>query len=174
MMKWVLWILGVFAVLTAAVFLIGATLPVRHHASRTVTFTRPAEKVWAAITNVQDFPAWRGDVKSVQLLSPAGGKRSWKETGSNGSITYVAEEEVPQSRLVARIANPGLPFGGTWTYLVNTTASGTTLQIKEDGEVYNPLFRFMSRFVLGHAATMDTFLKALGVRLGEAVLLRSP
>ena len=33
--------------------------------------------------------------------------------------------------------------------------------ITEDGEVYNLIFRFMSRFVFGHTATMDAFLKNL-------------
>ena len=31
----------------------------------------------------------------------------------------------------------------------------------EDGEVYNVIFRFMSRFVLGHYATMDGYLRNL-------------
>jgi len=36
--------------------------------------------------------------------------------------------------------------------------------ITEDGEVYNPFFRFMSRFVFGHAATLDEFVKNLDTR----------
>ena len=38
---------------------------------------------------------------------------------------------------------------------------GSDLTITEDGEVHNVIFRFMSRFVFGHTATMDTFLNHL-------------
>ena len=36
----------------------------------------------------------------------------------------------------------------------------------EDGEVYNPIFRFVSRFVMGHHATMDRYLRNLGRKFG--------
>ncbi len=42
---------------------------------------------------------------------------------------------------------------------------GSTLTITEDGEVYNPIFRFMSRFVFGHEATMAAYLSAAEKRL---------
>ena len=37
--------------------------------------------------------------------------------------------------------------------------AGRDLTITEDGEVYNVFFRFMSRFVFGHHATMDAYLE---------------
>ena len=39
----------------------------------------------------------------------------------------------------------------------------TVVRITEDGEVYNPIFRFMSRFAFGQTSTMDT----LSSRAGE-------
>lgn len=45
----------------------------------------------------------------------------------------------------------------------------TLVRITEDGEVYNPFFRFMSRFVLGQTATLDAYLKAMGKAVGEDV-----
>jgi hypothetical protein len=41
-----------------------------------------------------------------------------------------------------------------------------TLTITENGEVYNPLFRFVSRFIIGQTATMDGYIKALNAKLG--------
>jgi len=43
----------------------------------------------------------------------------------------------------------------------------TRLTITEDGEVSNVFFRFMSRFVFGHTATLDSYLAALTKQLGE-------
>ena len=69
-----------------------------------------------------------------------------------------------------RIADPKLPFGGTWTYEIAPTAGGSTLTITENGEVYNPIFSFMARFVFGYDGTMKTYLanleKKLAVRAG--------
>lgn len=70
---------------------------------------------------------------------------------------------------MTRIADKDLPFGGTWTYEVNRLPSGATLKITENGEVYNVLFRFMSRFVFGHHATIETYLKYLGRKFRELV-----
>ena len=64
---------------------------------------------------------------------------------------YVFMHPPPPER-VTRIADESLPFGGSWTYRVVGNEKGCTLTIREDGEVYNPLFRFMSRFVFGHIA----------------------
>ncbi|MEO8579641.1 MAG: hypothetical protein ABI469_05290, partial [Gemmatimonadales bacterium] len=81
-----------------------------------------------------------------------------REVGSNGSILYEIQDAVPNQRLVTKIADPSLPFGGTWTYELSPRGDSTTLRITEDGEVYNPVFRFLSRFFMGHTATMNKYL----------------
>ena len=70
------------------------------------------------------------------------------------------EREEPPSLLVTRVVE-GQPFGGTWTYRIAPAPGGSQLTITEDGEVYNVVFRFMSRFVFGHYATMDAYLANL-------------
>jgi hypothetical protein len=37
--------------------------------------------------------------------------------------------------------------------------------IREDGEVYNPVFRFASRFIIGHDATTRKYIAALEASL---------
>ena len=71
--------------------------------------------------------------------------------------------------LVTRIADRSLPFGGTWTYVLAPDGNGTRLTITEHGEVYNPIFRFVSRFIIGHTGTMEGVLRALGTKHGETV-----
>jgi hypothetical protein len=80
----------------------------------------------------------------------------------------MVEQAVPDRLLVGRIADANLPFGGSWTYELAPDAGGrTTLTITEDGEVYNPIFRFMSRFVMGHDATIKQYLSDVGKRFPE-------
>jgi hypothetical protein len=76
-------------------------------------------------------------------------------------------EMIPQQRLVGRIADPKLPFGGTWTFEITPTAEGATLRITERGYVTNPLFRFLSRFVFGYTTAIESYLKSLARKFGE-------
>jgi uncharacterized protein YndB with AHSA1/START domain len=156
---------GVLGALVGLVTLVGYALPVAHVASRTASFAQPADRVYLTLTEVQNYPQWRTDVKSVEDLSTGPGRR-WREHGSNGEITFEVVETQPPARLVTRIADPDLPFGGTWTYELTSDGNGTRLTIIEHGEVYNPVFRFMSRFVFGHTATIDQFLADLKKRVG--------
>lgn len=48
----------------------------------------------------------------------------------------------------------------------SSAESATTVTITENGEVSNILFRFMSRYIFGHTASIDTYLKALANHLG--------
>jgi hypothetical protein len=63
--------------------------------------------------------------------------------------------------VVSRIADRSLPFGGRWTFELSPAPGGTLLRITEDGEVYNPIFRFVSRFVFGHDRTINGYLEDL-------------
>ena len=165
-MKWVLIAVGVLIVVVAAVAVIGAMLPKNHLASRTSHFRQPPQAIWDVITGPPD---WRPDIRSSEKLGPRDGHRAWKEIDKNGqAIVYESVEETPPRRLVTRIADPKLPFGGMWTHEIVQDSSGCQLTITEAGEIYNPIFRFMARFVFGHNGTIDTYLKALHAKFGEA------
>jgi uncharacterized protein YndB with AHSA1/START domain len=150
--------------LIGALLIVGYVLPVAHVASAEARFVRSPAEVFATIADVKRYPEWRPDVSRVELLAEAPRTR-WKESGSNGEITFEVEDATPPGLLRARIADRTLPFGGTWTYEVTPSGSGTRVRITEHGEVYNPVFRFVSRFVFGHTATIDRFLKNLEAHL---------
>ena len=68
--------------------------------------------------------------------------------------------------LVTKIISAGLPYGGSWTFeLDSADENKSRLKITENGEVYNPIFRFASRFIIGHTATIDKYSQALKARL---------
>ncbi|HEU4426138.1 MAG TPA: SRPBCC family protein [Pilimelia sp.] len=170
MIQLILIVVGVAVAVVAAVAVIGLLLPKAHTAARSARLGQSPETVWAALTDIDDYPTWRPDVRRVERLSDEDGRPRWREHGSNGKIAFEVVESVAPSRLVSRIADPRLPFGGSWTYVVTPTGDGgSTVTVTEDGEVYNPIFRFVSRFVTGHTATMDKYLKALGAKFGESV-----
>ena len=166
-MKWFLAALGILAGLGALVAGIGALLPRSHVASRTLRVRRTPAEVWTLITDVAGFPSWRSGVTHIDRLPDRDGRPAWVEHGSSGDIPLDTIDAHPLQRLVLRIADPKLPFGGTWTYIVGSASDGATLTITEEGWVANVIFRVASRFVLGHHATIDVYLKNVASKFGE-------
>lgn len=132
-------------------------LPVAHVAERSVEIAAPPERVWAALTDVSAFPSWRPDVARVERLPDA----TWREHGKHGAITYRVTAAEPPSRLVVRIVDETLPYGGEWEYRV---VPGR-VTIIERGEIYNLFFRVMARFVFGYTRTIEAYLWALKRRV---------
>ena len=169
-MKWILVTIAILVAIVVVVVIVGLLLPRDHVASTTAHINAPPDSVWEAVANVQDYPRWRSAVRSVDVLSTQGAVR-WREHGSDGAITFERSQEDRPRRLVSRIADETLPFGGTWTYDLTPEGDGTTLTITEQGYVTNPLFRFMARFVFGHHRTQEDFQRALGRRFGHDVAI---
>ena len=168
-MRWVLAIGGVLVAVVALVVVIGYLLPQNHVASLSAKFAAKPEAIWASLTDVSAFPQWRPGVLRVEALPDENGQRGWREHQKHDAVSYrVVEFEAPR-KLVARIADKGLPYGGSWTYELAPDGTGTRLTITERGEVYNPMFRFVSRFLIGYTGTMNGVLRALGTRHGETV-----
>jgi uncharacterized protein YndB with AHSA1/START domain len=166
-MKWIVVVLVALAVLVAVVALIGSRLPKAHRASVERTFSVAPESIWRTITDVEAFPSWREGVTRVQRLPDRDGRPVWVEEGGFGKLTLAVERLEPPRLLVGRIADPGLPFGGTWTYEITPSSGGSRLRITEDGEVYNPIFRFMSKFIFGYEGTIQSYMASLQKRLSK-------
>ena len=166
-MAWAIYGLAGLAAVMLLIAVAGSLLPKGHSSTRRATFRQPASAVWTAITDINAFPTWRRDLKSVERLPDREGRPVWREKGRNGTMTLEQVEASPPRRLVGRIADKNLPFGGTWTYELSEADGSTTLSITEDGEIYNPIFRFLARFVFGYSSTLDQYLRDLGRKFGE-------
>lgn len=160
MVRILILVVGVIAALILLLIAIGYALPISHVATREASLPAPPERVFSVLRDVEKFPTWRSGVKSVEMLATTPALR-WRERGDN-DITFEMETVEAPTKIVTRIADKTLPFGGSWTYDLSPDGGGTRLVITENGEVYNPLFRFMSRFVFGHTATIERFLTDLG------------
>jgi uncharacterized protein YndB with AHSA1/START domain len=164
-MKWVLITVLALGLVVALAAMIGSRLGQSHRASVSKTFPVPPEVIWSAMTDVAAFPSWRAGVTRVERLPDRNGYPVWMEEGRSGKMTMAVERMEPPRVLVARIADPKLPFGGTWTYEITPDAGGSRLTITENGEIYNPLFRFMARFIFGYEGTIQSYLSSLEKRL---------
>jgi uncharacterized protein YndB with AHSA1/START domain len=140
-------------------------LPQHHEASRSAHLNAPPDSVWAVLADIDAYPKWRADVRSVERLPDRDGRPVWMERSAHGAVTYEALRFEAPSVLETRIATDGLPYGGRWVYALSADGAGTRLTITEYGEVYNPVFRALARFVFGYTATMDAYLEALSRRV---------
>jgi hypothetical protein len=169
-MKGVLLLLAAVVALIAVVTVVGAMLPESHTASRSARFNQSQEAIWNAISDFGASPSWRDDVREVQQLPDIDGHPVWREVYKDGSVlTLQTIEAWAPHRLVRRVDGSDLQIGGSWIYEVVPSNGGTQLTITEQGEVHNPIIRFVSRFVIGHKASLDSYLKALGRKFGEEV-----
>ncbi len=175
-MMWIaIGIVGGLLGLVALMAVIGSFLPAGHVCGRTATVAAPPETVWAALVDVEGQPRWRKDLKRVEVLPSDGGKRQFREHGGQGKIRFVVDEErapagAAPGRLVTRIADDDLPFGGRWIISVVASPGGTRVTVTEDGVVKNPVFRFLSRTVFSLSATQEAWLRGLGRHLGGDVV----
>ena len=146
-MKWVVFAVAGLAALVAIIAGIGSMFPRNHVASRTLRVKRTPQDLWPVITELM---------------------------AASDVPTDIVESDPPR-RLVSRVRESEKMFGGTWTVVLapaapspgSSQADGSTVTITEDGWVANPIFRFMSRLVIGHHATMDALLKNVAKRFNE-------
>ena len=158
-MKILFIVLGVIIFAIVVVVVVGALLPKSHTASRTAIIRATPEQVFALISGPQD---WRTDLKEYKLFDE-NGRHMQREIDKHGqTITYEIVQSQPPTLRKTTIADKNLPFGGSWTWNVQPQSDGCAVTITEDGEVYNPLFRFVSRFIMGHTRTIDNYLSMLG------------
>jgi hypothetical protein len=156
-MKWLIYGSLAVVIIPAIAVLIGAALPKEHFASRKILLQASPSDVFALISGPSD---WR-NLKYERLTETP---LKWREIDSNGAITYERVETVAPTRIVNRIADPSLPFGGSWTYEIAPSGNGTELTITENGEVSNPLFRFVSRFIMGYTTNIEKYQRDLTAR----------
>jgi hypothetical protein len=159
--------IGALVTVVVLVIIIGLLLPKTHTASRSALFSATPAQLFVLMDGPQ---TWRSNLRHYESVSAPDGRRQWRETDARGeTITYEAVERRPPSLLKTRIVTADLPYSGTWTLTLEAVGGATRVRITEQGEVYNPLFRFVSRFVIGETRTIDGYLRDLGWAVGEDV-----
>ena len=156
------------ALLVGTAALIGSRQPEKHVASRSIVLHRSPHEVYAVVRDFRSAPKWRDDLKQVEVNDQQGGLVYFREVGEDGAVNYELIEDVPAQRMVTRIRDTDLGYSGQWTYTFSSENGGTRVTIREDGEISNALFRFISRYVFGQAATIDGYLTSLAKHFGES------
>lgn len=145
-------VLGLIILMT----LIGLLLPKKHSSKRSTQVNASPSRVFQLLTAAKKYPEWRSEVKSIELLNETG--TEWKESTKFGEMTLKISAQEPPEKLIITVGGEGLPFGGVWTFDLEAKSGGTEVTLAEDGEIYPPLFRFISRFIIGNHRTVEVYL----------------
>ena len=168
-MRIVLITVGALIALVMIAFVVGMLLPRDHVAGSSIVVPQPADTVWRTVRDIGGVTAWWSDVSSSQRVADSAGREVWEQKASGFTMRLIVTEDVPPRRLVMTIdTTADAAFGGTWTYEITPADGGTRVSVTEAGYVSNPLFRFMSRFVMGYYSTQDKYLRALARKFGSA------
>ncbi len=130
LLRWSGYLFIVLLAATAVVMGMGSRLPAEHTATATGEIAAPRERVWSMIVDVAKQPGWRTGLKAVEVLSAEGDETCWREVQAWMAMPLCAtRSEAPRLRVV-QIADPKLPFGGSWTYELE--AAGPTSTTRDD------------------------------------------
>lgn len=165
-MLWIAFLTTILAIAATLLIAIGLKLPKKHLVSRRVYINRSPVEVWEVITDYAGQVDWRTEITHVERLPDRNGHPFWRETDNRGqSVDIETIESFTPYRLSRKIANENLGFGSTWMYDISEYGEVIALTISEQGEVSNPAFRFINRFIIGHTSALDKYLEALAKKL---------
>ena len=143
LIKYAVGTVGVLALLVGALAAYGATQPRDHEVSRTVELSMPPDEVYAIVTDFGSYACWREDVAGVDVDGD-----QFVEHGAQGDVRYEVVERQPPTRLVVRIADDDLPYGGAWTYELAPAGTGTSLTITERGFIDSVVMRGLAAMLM--------------------------
>ncbi len=154
--------LGIFVVF----YLVGLFVKKDYHVTKTIELPVAQAVVWQKISNWIETPTWRRDLIAIERLPDREGKPVYREKANYGPVTYVIEELVPPGHMKTRVVDHD-KFTGTWIFELKPQGDGCLLTITSDGQIYNPIFRTMMRFVFGYGSSIKGYFEDLEETLGK-------
>ncbi len=159
MKKMILYAIGAVVLLALALYGWGLSLATDHEVRVSRNLTAPPGQVFATITNFADHPKWRSGVRSVDYDVTA---RRVVEKNSMGELPYrILKLDAPRLLVTEIDGGKDLGFGGTWVLTVAPANGGSLVTIVEQGRVYSPFFRVMSKLFFPIDKTAKTYLEDL-------------
>ena len=146
---------GLIAAAIGGLAIYGSTQPRDHEVSATVQLERPPSEVFAIVEDVASHPCWRTGLSKVEIVSES--PRRFVEHVDGETVTYEVDERIAGRKLVVRIADDDLPYGGTWTYELAPVDGGTALTITERGFVDGIVLRGIAALVMDPLASIAQY-----------------
>ncbi|CEP13888.1 hypothetical protein [Parasitella parasitica] len=179
------------------IYAIGLLLPSNHIVSRTTVYNTTPKILWAILTSVEDYPAWRSNIDRV-IIRQDEFENQINQYDENNRITFVEYTKKDRRTEVTHIEQehekkllwvleempylpPGeqapqrkSPFTGSWTFLITEHVQGqekaVELKITEQGVINKPMVRVSHMLLFGYHRRIDRFIKDLGKEIDLGIL----
>ena len=147
----------------------GGKLPERSSIGQSKSFDANQELIWAALLDIESYPLWKPNIKSVEMLGTnERGYTKWREYYAFGkSITYEISEYIPKSLIEIRIIESKKSSEGVWIYKLSSYQERGVLQIKRFAIIKNNIERFTRRWIDTKYNEVDYKLMSLNAYLNQ-------
>ena len=153
------------AALLAVILALGSWIPRSHTVSASVVVAAPRGQVWQLLEDIPAQPKWRTEVVAIEPRTAEGGHPCWTEIQKYNRVPLCEDVTAPPTTRVVRIADPRLPYSGTWTYdLQPIDANSTRVTITEQGTTGPAIWRFAGHYIYHE----DTSIKQFESELQQA------
>ncbi|MEO8450069.1 MAG: SRPBCC family protein [Gemmatimonadota bacterium] len=147
-----------------ALYRFGLTLSPTLSARQTVELSQSPETLWGVLTDLDGMPTWRRDLGALERLPGDGRVVRWLEVRHGTKVAMERVEAVAPERMVIRVAGRGTD-GPRWTYEIHRTPGGARLEITEERDIRNPMWRPVAYLMGGGSGRIDTLCRDLERRL---------
>ena len=163
LLKFLAFCVAAFAIMA----LVGASMTPHHVVTRSMSYAAPPEKVWAAILSIRQLPFDRSDLQALDQGSSARMPDSVEVVGTPVAIAF--EEVRPPRDFTVHTVDPGLPYTGTWTFVLSPEPLDLTrLTVTEDAEVHGRLLRFFVRTFRLDDSFVEGIFRAVKRKVAES------
>jgi uncharacterized protein YndB with AHSA1/START domain len=163
-MFWIARILATIVLLVVLIYGVGLLMPSERSVTKTTLIDAVPELVFDVITDVESFPLWRSDLRSL-TVDERGDRWKWTEVHHGGTTVRVHEtvKEPLVGYTFAYENSSGI--GGSWSGTFEPSGdTRTKLNCTETVVVDNPLLRLPAFVLMNIGARLDVFLGDLNRR----------
>lgn len=163
---------------------LGKRLPQEHRGHAKIRLIKPAQAVWDAITNFDDYPKWAPGVTKIERLPDHDGLTSFRQTMGRNAFVLTVTKFIPPGQGGTALGNRGRfettivddhegPFSGSWLYTITPEDDAPldtpecTLEIVEIGRIRPAMPRAIMKYCLGYNAYIKKFLKGVAKAFNE-------
>jgi len=152
--------------LTLLVFAVGLFLPKTKSVQRIVEFNAVPEEIWRIVTEIEQQPRWRTNLKKVEILQRTPEDEVWTEFPVSGApLTFKTRKKKPYDRYEMEIARSTVFNGRRIIELDGLNIDVTRVTIAEQAEIKNPFMRVLAHLSFDFGRNIDRYVKDLATEL---------
>lgn len=159
--------LGIVVLACVAVYFMASSLPREHRASSTIEVAATPEELWPLVADLEGQAEWSEMIHSVDVSETADGQKLYTQMTDMGPLPLVVVLSEEPERFKTEIHGTDMGWGGTWDWTIEPTDAGSRMTIVEEGWIENPVFKFLSHYVMEPHEAMDSVLTLIAREVGS-------